>query len=187
MINQNRHTSSHLRRDILIFLLSVLIAVLLLQLGVFSRFLDLFGGSKELASFVSGIFFTSLFTTPISIASLSELSVGANPLTISLFAAMGAVIGDLIIFLFIRDVVSEDLKNLMSNVNIKKVRNIFKFRLFRWLVPFVGALVIASPLPDELGLAMIGLSRMHIWILIPVSFVMNFIGVYLICFVKVIV
>jgi hypothetical protein len=49
----------------------------------------------------------------------------------------------------------------------------------KWISPILGALIIASPLPDEFGLALLGLSRTRISILIPVSFIMNFLGVYL--------
>ncbi|OGG78335.1 hypothetical protein A3A36_01445 [Candidatus Kaiserbacteria bacterium RIFCSPLOWO2_01_FULL_52_12b] len=55
--------------------------------------------------------------------------------------------------------------------------SIFRPRLFKWLIPFVGALIIASPLPDEAGLAMMGLSKMKTSVFIPISFALNFLGI----------
>jgi hypothetical protein len=42
----------------------------------------------------------------------------------------------------------------------------------------LGALIIASPLPDEFGLALMGISRMRALVLMPISFVMNALGIY---------
>ena len=47
----------------------------------------------------------------------------------------------------------------------------------RWLIPFIGALIVASPLPDELGLTMMGLSKMKTSLFIPLSFLLNFFGI----------
>ena len=44
----------------------------------------------------------------------------------------------------------------------------------------LGALIIASPLPDELGLAMMGVARIKLRVLIPISLVLNFAGIVLI-------
>ena len=50
-------------------------------------------------------------------------------------------------------------------------------------MPLTGAIIIASPLPDELGLAMMGLSRVPIAAFIPISYTMNFLGILLIEFI----
>jgi hypothetical protein len=43
----------------------------------------------------------------------------------------------------------------------------------------LGAFIIASPLPDELGLTLMGMSKVRLAVLVPVSFVMNAVGIYL--------
>ena len=50
----------------------------------------------------------------------------------------------------------------------------------RWFLMGVGALIIALPLPDEIGLVMMGLSRMKARHLIPISFVLNSLGIALV-------
>lgn len=50
-------------------------------------------------------------------------------------------------------------------------------KVFRWITFFLGALVISSPLPDELGLAMMGLSKAKMSTLIPVSLIFNSLGI----------
>ncbi|KKR47070.1 MAG: hypothetical protein UT80_C0011G0001, partial [Parcubacteria group bacterium GW2011_GWC1_40_13] len=59
----------------------------------------------------------------------------------------------------------------------KRLFSIFRPKLFKWLIPFIGALIIASPLPDEAGLAMMGLSKMKTSVFIPISFALNFLGI----------
>ena len=88
--------------------------------------------------------------------------------------------GDLIIFLFIRNRLAEDFGYLIQKTSSGRLIAIFKLRIFRWLVPLLGALVVASPLPDELGLAMMGLSKMKTSLFIPVSFVLNATGILII-------
>jgi hypothetical protein len=50
----------------------------------------------------------------------------------------------------------------------------------KWLSPIVGALIIASPLPDEFALTLMGLSKVRLAVLIPISFIMNMLGIYFI-------
>jgi hypothetical protein len=49
---------------------------------------------------------------------------------------------------------------------------------FGWLAPVVGALVIASPLPDELGITLLGIARLRNWQFVVLSFIFNFAGIF---------
>ena len=90
------------------------------------------------------------------------------------------MIGDLIIFRFVKDRVSEHLSYLIKVSKTERIVSIFKLKLFRWIIPFVGALVIASPLPDEIGVAMLGLSKMKNSYFILLSFLLNSAGILII-------
>jgi membrane protein DedA with SNARE-associated domain len=83
----------------------------------------------------------------------------------------------LLIFRFIKDSLSENIKSLISTTRRQRIMSIFELKIFRWLVPFVGALIVASPLPDEIGLAMMGFAKMETKFFIPISFFLNFIGI----------
>src|SRR3989338_2180874 len=86
-----------------------------------------------------------------------------------------------IFFRFIRDKFSEHLIELVGHRNVsRKMRTFFRLRLFRWLSLFVGGLIIASPLPDELGISLLGFSKVKISRFVPLSFAINFIGIVLI-------
>ncbi len=62
----------------------------------------------------------------------------------------------------------------------KRIKLLLKLKFFRWLTFLAGGLIIASPLPDELGISLLGFSKMKTSWFIPLSFAFNFIGILLI-------
>lgn len=128
-------------------------------------------------SLVAGIFFTSLITTAPAIAVLGELSITANLFIVALVGALGAVVGDYLIFVFVRDRVSQDAAYLLRGPRFRRMFLVFRRPHFRRVLPIAGALIIASPLPDELGLALLGFSRIDRRYFFAISYAMNFIGI----------
>lgn len=168
---------THLLIDALIIIISIILTILAVDL----RWLEYFSNITNiwLSSFMSGIFFTSVFTTIPATASLVTLSQHHSVWIVSLSGGLGALIGDLFIFNFIKNRLSQDIDYLM-NFNYKRRQRlmvIFKKRLFYWLWPLLGALIIASPLPDELGLILLGLSKVKRWLFALLSFILNFLGI----------
>ena len=88
--------------------------------------------------------------------------------------------GDLVIFYFIRDRFSEDFINSFGSKFIKHFFSSFHVGFYKWLSPIIGALIIASPLPDELGITLLGFSKAKTVTLMLVSFIGNILGIYLI-------
>ncbi|MDQ3076962.1 MAG: hypothetical protein M3Q63_02855 [bacterium] len=169
--------NEYLLRDLAIVVLSIIIAVLMVKIGVLK---NLFTATQEFAilgSFLAGIFFTSAFTIAPASIILAELAGHHSPYVVALCGAAGAMVGDLIIFLFIRDRVSRDISYILKKIKFEKLLSLFHLGFLRVLSPFIGALIIASPLPDELGIAMMGMSKMKTYVLIPVAFLMNFLGI----------
>ncbi|MES3031514.1 MAG: hypothetical protein V4697_03855 [Patescibacteria group bacterium] len=165
--------------DILMILFGVMIAVIFVKTGVLDFLISSLKGYVIIASFVAGIFFTSAFTlAPASIA-LVSISQYAPTSTIALWGGLGAMCGDLILFFFIRDRFAEDLMKAMKPAKIKSILHSFHFGFLKWLSPILGALIIASPLPDEFGITLMGISKVRVAILMPIAFVMNVLGIYL--------
>ncbi|MEO8637581.1 MAG: hypothetical protein ABI430_01625 [Candidatus Taylorbacteria bacterium] len=177
MFARNEKNSFFLH-DIAIIVLSIFIAILLVQNNVIINFLSSTQELKLFGTFVAGFFFTSVFTTAPAIATLGEIAKGNSLLTTALLGATGAVLGDLIIFYFIRDKFSSHLVELLRHRRGgRRIGAILKLKLFRWVSFFIGGLIIASPLPDELGISLLGFSKMKMSWFIPLSFVFNFIGI----------
>ncbi len=167
-------------RDLGIVFLSVLIAVLLVKTGVIRNMLLSLFGSKIIASFVAGIFFVSVFTAAPATVVLAQLAHPDSALLVAFFASLGALLGDLIIFHFIEDSFSADLVDFLKHSRLKKFSFLFKLGPLRWLFAVLGAAIIASPLPDDFGLVLMGISKMKSSLFIPLFLGMNFLGVYLI-------
>ena len=176
----NNHLSS-LARDLALVVFSILMAVILAKTGVLQDFITSTKEVRFIGSFIAGIFFTSVFTTAPAIVALGEIAHANSVISTALLGGMGALVGDLIIYKFVRDRLSEHLVELIKHQGGgKRIRMLFKLKYFRWLTFLVGGLIIASPLPDELGVSLLGFSRMRMRFFIALSFGFNFIGIVII-------
>ena len=175
----NNH-GNNLVRDLVLIVFSVFIAVILARTGALK---DLITSTQEvrfIGSFIAGIFFVSVFTAAPATVALGEIAQSNSVIAVAILGGLGALIGDLIIFRFVKDRVSEHFSYLIKASKTERIVSIFKLKLFRWIIPFVGALIIASPLPDEIGVAMLGLSKMKNSYFILLSFVLNSAGILII-------
>ena len=169
---------NHILQDIALILFSVLIAVLLVRTNVLASFLVSIGELEIVGAFVAGMFFTSIFTTAPAIAALGKISLLQGIFNTALFGAVGSVVGDLIIFRFVRNRFSGHVAEIMTHQSIwRRFHLLFKRRFFRWITFLAGGLILASPLPDELGIAVLGFSKMRLKYFAMLSFVFNFLGI----------
>lgn len=168
-------------QDTTIIILSIIVAIILVKTDVLAKILTSTKELEILGSFVAGIFFTSVFTTVPAIVTLGEIARENSIVLTAFWGSMGAVIGDLIIFRFVQDRFSEHLTELLRHQGTgKRLKMLFKLKYFRWLTLLIGGLIIASPLPDELGISLLGFSKMRMSWFIVLSFTFNFIGILLI-------
>ncbi len=167
--------------DILAVFAGILLAIFLARSELLGKFLEMTERFEILSSFIAGIFFTSIFTVAPATVTLGKIAISGSVLKTSIFGAMGAVFGDLIIFKFVRDNISEYLeKNIKNEILSKSFRELFKYKLFRWTLFLISGLIISSPLPDELGVSLLGFLKIKTRWFIYISFVFNFIGVLIV-------
>lgn len=168
-------------RDLAIIVLSIFIAVILVRTGIL---MDLLLSTRHilfLNSFISGFFFTSVFTTAPAIAALAEISRIDSLVSTALVGALGAMCGDFLIFNFMKDRFSRHVMELVQVRGLsRRLKTLFKLRFFRWLTFLIGGFIIASPLPDEIGLSLLGFSKMRTAWFLVLSFSFNFLGIVLI-------
>ncbi|MFA7301706.1 MAG: hypothetical protein WC069_05325 [Candidatus Shapirobacteria bacterium] len=128
-------------------------------------------------AYFSGMFFTSTFTVATGGLLLIGLSNTLNPILLIIFSALGAVTIDLLIFYIVKDnVVSEITPVYEKFIAHHHLKKILHTRYFSWTLPVLGAIVIASPLPDELGVSLLGISAMTITKFALISFFSHTIG-----------
>jgi hypothetical protein len=170
----------HLVIDGVLLAVSIFFAVYISETGIAHEFILSFGALKWLGILLAGMFFTSVFTTAPAIIILSQFAEITPVWLLAVIAGLGAMLGDYILFRLVRDRMSEDFSYLLSFSKFKRFRSIFKTKLFHFFAMFVGALIIASPFPDELGIAMLGISKVEAKRFLLISFLFNTAGVFLI-------
>ncbi len=175
------HRRSVLTRDIGIIVLSVLISLVLIRTGALKSLLASIGQFEFLGSFIAGFFFTSIFTTAPSIVALGQTAQAHTLIGTAFFGSLGAVLGDLIIFRFVEDELDDHFTALLKERGVfRRTKKIFNTPLFRWLTLIIGGLLLASPLPDEIAISLLGAEKMRPSRFAILSFVFNFIGITII-------
>ena len=172
-----RRKRIHLIQDIILIAFSIGVAVFIVISGVAHDFAKGLGELSWAGTLVAGILFTSIFTTAPAMAVLGELAQDQGVISVALLGALGSVIGDMILFDLVRDRFADDLNFLLEHKGRSRLPKIFRTKFFHSLMPFLGALIIASPLPDEMGLALLGLSGIRDRSFIFISYGMNVLGI----------
>lgn len=166
--------------------LTLLIVFSILAYFVFSDyrvggFISNLGELKYLGIFIGGLLFSFGFTTPFAIG----FFVIANPdniLLSALIGGFGAFISDLFIFKIIRFSFMDEFRRLEKTKPLKEIIDLaekdLSYRFRHYLLYVVAGIIIASPLPDELGVTMLaGLSHIKPWAFSLISFTMSSIGI----------
>ncbi len=138
------------------------------------------GSLGYLGAFFVGILFVSIFTVAPASLVLFYLAKSLNPLGIAFAAGLGGVVGDYLIFRFLKDRLFAELKPVFMHHGGKPLQKLFKTPHFSWLLPIVGAIVIMSPAPDEVGLGLLGISKIKTWQLMGLFFFLDSLGIFLI-------
>ena len=138
-------------------------------------------------AFVTGIFFVSTFTVAPAVVVLFSFARVLPLFPLALVAGLGAMVGDFLLFSFVRDRLSAEWSPLFSRIAETPLGRLFASPFFAWFTPVLGALIIASPLPDELGVGLLGLNGLKSWKMLLITFVLNTAGILLIVFVAALV
>ncbi len=167
-------------KNLTFFIISIIFVFFLSQMEGFRNFLMDLGALGYFGAFVAGMLFVSTFTVAVGILILSVLALSLSPIELGLIAGFGAVIGDFMIFSVIKNNLSQELSYLYNKVdNRNYVKHLLYSKYFSWTLPVIGAFIIASPFPDELGVSLMGISKMKDYQFIIVSFILNSIGIFL--------
>ena len=168
-------------KNLTYFGLSILIGLILLKTTFFREIVFHLGNLGYIGAFFGGVLFVSTFTVSIGTALLLLLAETLHPIEIGLIAGFGAVLSDLTIFHFIRNKgFDSEIKHLIETLGGDKIIHLIHTKYFSWTLPVLGAIIIASPLPDEMGVGLLGISKLKTSQFILLSFILNSIGIFVI-------
>jgi hypothetical protein len=200
----NTQVSNHVRRlkrwkykNLFLLFLSIFVAYFILKNeGILSPLKDLHS-LGYFSAFVAGLLFTSSLTTAPATALIYKLGSIFNPIVLASIGAFGSLLSDYLIFRFVKHKLLDEIKLLHEEVNefLRPATKPFmpkdlKLKLylwqkafesrFKWLIPVVAGFIIASPLPDEIGVALLGAAKYEAKRFVFISYCLNFAGIFLI-------
>lgn len=134
-----------------------------------------------LAVLVFGAMYSSVLTVAPATVGLVELAQAGVPVSLlAIVGGFGATLTDVSIFQIIKIGFIDDLVAYFQRHSQGAFSRLFKIKLFKLLIVVLGAITIATPIPDEIGLAMMGIGKAKIRTVALVGFVFNTLGIMVI-------
>ena len=125
---------------------------------------------------VAGFGYSSIFTVAPATAALAELSRRVPVWEVALIGGLGAVLADQCLYRFMRSELTSHMRCRISQRWTKRLVH----SPWRWPLVVLGGLFIASPLPDEIGLSLMGVSHVPPRALVVITYPLNVLGIWLI-------
>lgn len=136
---------------------------------------------RLLYAFGGGLFLAYAFTAASGAAIITALGSHGDGLLVWVVASLGAVLGDLIIFRFVRHELVAELdviKHWRVWLAAKRMGQRLPERVRRTIQLVVAGILIASPLPDEFGIVLLASSRtISTRLFVLVAYLLNAAGI----------
>ncbi len=121
-------------------------------------------------AFLSGLFLTSGFTTPFAIAVFLSFRATLNLFAVAFLGAFGATLMDYFLF--------SSTKKIVRQTRVTASAHVFKFKKFpSFVTAIIGGVVLASPLPDEIAVSLVGVAQLDAKTFVVLAFFFKFLGI----------
>jgi hypothetical protein len=173
---------------IMIWISIWVIAFLIFDNRYFSPFRNLLLSLNYFGTFIAGALFSYSFSAVPAAAILLILGHEQNLYLAGFIGSLGALTSDIFIFKFSRlffkkrDIKKNDTLGTLQKINVitKFLITHFSVSFLKYLKITVAAIIIASPLPNEIGIAMLASTlNLSINSFIFISLILNLIGVFI--------
>ncbi|MBI2546686.1 hypothetical protein HYV81_05915 [Candidatus Woesearchaeota archaeon] len=137
--------------------------------------------------FIAGLLSVFSFTAPIAVAFFLLAGSEVNIYAATVVAATGALLADMFIFEFVKLALLSEINHLAGRQPLFWILAQFKrlpYSLRKQLSILVACIFIASPLPDEIGVALLAaFTRIHEKAFALLSFFLNAAGLFVIFYI----
>ena len=157
-------------------IISIVAFVLVLDTALVQTVLEHLEGFGLIGVLIGSMMVTSFFTAAPGIALLLPLSQEFNPLVFGLVGGLGAMVGDWIILKIFEEKIAYELKPLIKKFGWGHILRRIRRKKERQRTLLLGMVVIITPLPDEMGIALMGLSRFPLSLLLILIYILNTLG-----------
>ncbi len=166
---------------------SFCVAGLLYQLGIFHVVVADLNGHGYISAFIGGLLFSFGFTAPFGLAMLIETAPEVHPFLGAIIGGIGALCTDFFLFETARwTSIHEELHQLKDTRLVRFVHSLLHHenisdRMREYILWSFAGLIIASPLPDEIGVSLVGgLTQIRPRTFAIICFVCNTLGILVI-------
>jgi uncharacterized membrane protein YdjX (TVP38/TMEM64 family) len=160
--------------DVVVFIVAVAIAFIIATSETFQAFVLQLVPVFIIAELIAGGLYTSFLTVPISISLFSVMAQESSIWLIVFIGAIGATIGDFIIM--------NVFHKTSQRVQIKsqKWKHLHKNRTAKAAMTALGLLCLAAPVPDEVAMSILGITRISIKNFILLVYPAKAFGIFLV-------
>jgi hypothetical protein len=133
---------------------------------------------------VSGFMYSFSFTSAVATASFLHLNNLYNPAFLAVLGGASAMISDILLFNFLKTGFLDEIKALFRNLSgCFPFAHLSSLSQGHWFLPLgilIGFIIIISPLPDEIGVAVLAFYNLRFRNFAGLTFLLNGLGIYLI-------
>ena len=169
---------------LLLLLLSLILAYFLFHERNFLLFHEIILALGYGGFLIAGFFYAYGFTAAPATALFLVMTKGHNVLVAGLIGGLGALLSDLIIYVFIKTTFADEIKKLSKTKVIKLIKKEEKKLLGHfqiYVLPAFAGFFIASPFPTEMGVAILAsLRKLSPWKFALLVYVLHTLGILII-------
>jgi len=131
---------------------------------------------------IAGALYTYSFTTSLGALLLVALAPYHPIGVMAIVGGIGATLSDFTIFKFVRDDLKKEVRRFGASKMIQNVCSANGILCKKWMRNLIGVMIMASPFPDELGIAMMSTTKMKRETFILLAFIVDVVGIYILVF-----
>jgi len=166
---------------LLLVIITFIVAYILFYERDIPIFHDILLSLGYFGTLIAGIFFTYGFTAAPATIFLILLAEHENIFVSAFIGGVGAMIGDYLIFKLIRHSFHDEIEKLRNEKIIKHINEKSPSIVKKYFLPVLAGFIIASPLPDEMGVALLATSKIiSSRVFFAISFLLNTSGIFVI-------
>lgn len=159
---------------------ALLLFVLLFDTAFLHSVFAFLNDLEYLGGLIAGVLSASLITAAPAVVLVVELAHHLDPLALALLVGVGSAIGDMILLLFFEERIFAELAPLGRRLKLGRLLRRSRKRRMSTPLLLAGAFVIMTPLPDEVGLGLLGVSHFPKIFLFLLCLALNTLGASLV-------
>src|SRR5665647_1694207 len=135
-----------------LFIISVILVYVLFSGLAYKPLHDALVFTGYFGTFLAGLLYPYALTSAAGTGILLTLAKEQNILFAGVIAGIGALISDIILFFFVKQGFSDEVKKLSKETVIRTINRCIPDSVRLYLLATFAGLLIASPLPTEIGI-----------------------------------